>query len=560
MHFLKRGVGKMVATSQSATSAGEQFEPTIVAFCCNWCSYAGADLAGVSRFQYPPNVRIIRVMCSGRVDPGFVLQAFEKGADGVLVTGCHIGDCHYISGNEKAERQMDKTKKILELLGLDNRFRLEWVSASEGKRFSELITEFVDKIKKAGPSPFTGKAAGRGAVLTITEINKRINESVLGNKVYHCLECGKCAAVCPITRINDDFSPLSIVERTLRNLSDQLKHDTTMWDCLTCARCSSKCPSDVDFIGFVRDIRDLQQESLAVIAHGGAFQTLQRLMANPELKQIDRTTLLAPDVKTADSGDVLFWMGCLPHIDGYLPEFEMNVMEVPDSAIRILNQADITPIVMKDERCCGHDLLWTGDVDSFKKLVELNIRAIEATGAKTVVTACAEGYRTLKVDYPEYASTPLKFEVKHITEVVGELIDQGKIKLEDAKGLGGTFTFQDPCRMGNHLGVYDPPRKILENLPGIEFKEMDNSRENSICCGTSCFVNCGRDSKRTQMNRLTEAKSAGAETMVTACPKCRMHFTCTLLEPTKPASIQNLKVEDLTVLLARAMGLGKSGK
>ncbi len=131
----------------------DEFEPKILVFCCNWCSYAGADLAGVSRFQYPPNIRVIRVMCSGRVDPSFVLKALKNGADGVLVSGCHIGDCHYISGNEYTEERFERLHKILiKQLGInDNRVRLEWVSASEGKRFADLITEFTNKIKKLGP-------------------------------------------------------------------------------------------------------------------------------------------------------------------------------------------------------------------------------------------------------------------------------------------------------------------------------------------------------------------------------------------------------------------------
>ncbi len=134
------------------------FEPRIVAFCCNWCSYAGADLAGVSRYQYPPNIRIIRVMCSGRVEPAFILRAFELGADGVLISGCHKGDCHYINGNEKAERKIEQTRKLMDLLGLEReRLRLEWVSASEGLKFSEVITEFVKQLKKIGPNKLRGK-------------------------------------------------------------------------------------------------------------------------------------------------------------------------------------------------------------------------------------------------------------------------------------------------------------------------------------------------------------------------------------------------------------------
>lgn len=131
----------------------EGFEPIIVAFCCNWCSYAGADLAGVSRFQYPPNIRVIRVMCSGRVDPSFVLKSLNNGADGVIVTGCHIGDCHYISGNEYTKDRFERLFSIIiNQLGVnEKRVRLEWISASEGKRFAEVITEFTNTIKKLGP-------------------------------------------------------------------------------------------------------------------------------------------------------------------------------------------------------------------------------------------------------------------------------------------------------------------------------------------------------------------------------------------------------------------------
>ena len=129
----------------------QEFSPHILCFCCSWCSYAGADLAGVSRFQYPSNIRIVRVMCSGRVDPAFVLEAFKDGIDGVLVTGCHIGDCHYLKGNEFTQDRFERFKKILSMMDLEKRFKVEWISASEGKRFAEVITEFTNKIKKLGP-------------------------------------------------------------------------------------------------------------------------------------------------------------------------------------------------------------------------------------------------------------------------------------------------------------------------------------------------------------------------------------------------------------------------
>jgi len=129
------------------------YEPKIVGFLCNWCSYAGADLAGVSRFQYPTNLRVIRVMCSGRVHPAHILEAFRNGADGVLVAGCHPpNDCHYISGNLKAKRRVAMLKKLMEQMGMDSeRLRLEWVSAAEGEKFAKLVTEFTNTLKDKGP-------------------------------------------------------------------------------------------------------------------------------------------------------------------------------------------------------------------------------------------------------------------------------------------------------------------------------------------------------------------------------------------------------------------------
>ncbi len=135
-----------------------KFEPKILGYLCNWCSYAGADLAGVSRFQYPANIRVIRMMCSGRLDPIILLETFLHGADGVLVGGCHIGDCHYLDGNQYAQRKIWLTKAILDETGFpSDRLRLEWISASEGDRFAEVVSDFTDQITKMGPSPITGK-------------------------------------------------------------------------------------------------------------------------------------------------------------------------------------------------------------------------------------------------------------------------------------------------------------------------------------------------------------------------------------------------------------------
>lgn len=135
-----------------------EYEPKALVFACNWCSYAGADLAGIGRRQYPATIRIIRTMCSGRFDPEFILKAFEKGIDGIIVCGCHPGDCHYREGNLEAEKKVKMTSKLLDAVGIDTRrFRLEWVSASEGAKFANMITEFTETLKEVGPNPLGGK-------------------------------------------------------------------------------------------------------------------------------------------------------------------------------------------------------------------------------------------------------------------------------------------------------------------------------------------------------------------------------------------------------------------
>jgi len=137
--------------------SSENFDPKLVGFLCTWCSYTGADLAGTARMTYSPSMRIIRVMCSGRVDPQFVIKAFKEGADGILISGCHPGDCHYKEGNYKALRRHRLLRKTLEQFGIEKeRFRLEWVSAAEGAKFQQICDEFTEQIKELGPLNLNG--------------------------------------------------------------------------------------------------------------------------------------------------------------------------------------------------------------------------------------------------------------------------------------------------------------------------------------------------------------------------------------------------------------------
>lgn len=145
-------MGEVSATLQQTTAACDRWEPRIIGFLCYWCSYTGADSAGTARMKYPPNIDIIKVMCSGRIDPELIATAFASGADGVVVLGCHIGDCHYMSGNHKTMVRMPLLRRVLEDLGIESeRFRHEWVSAAEGEKFSKLVAEMTEQVRALGP-------------------------------------------------------------------------------------------------------------------------------------------------------------------------------------------------------------------------------------------------------------------------------------------------------------------------------------------------------------------------------------------------------------------------
>ena len=149
-------VNSLQTTDVTATRTAA-FEPRIIAFLCNWCTYTGADLAGTSRLRYPPNIRVIRLMCSGALDPVYVLKALLEGADGVLIGGCHPGDCHYVSGNYKARRRVAILKEILTQMGFDqDRVWLRWISASEGRLFADTVEEMVTALRAKGPNPLKG--------------------------------------------------------------------------------------------------------------------------------------------------------------------------------------------------------------------------------------------------------------------------------------------------------------------------------------------------------------------------------------------------------------------
>jgi Fe-S oxidoreductase/coenzyme F420-reducing hydrogenase delta subunit len=524
-------------------TAESAFEPKIIAFCCNWCSYAGADLAGVSRMQYPPNIRIIRVMCSGRIEPNFILRALELGADGVLVTGCHIGDCHYISGNKEAERSVGRTFELMKILGIDaRRLRLEWVSASEGQRFSSVVNDFVEQIKAAGPNQI--KAGKKAAPKDIKGI---IDELIEFTGAHDCVECGKCTSVCPVTAIKPDFAPRLIVVKALAGAQEELAKERDVWTCMTCEMCNNVCPYKVDFSGFIRGMRGIATGlgQSPQCSQGGLMQTAMRVMANSASPQ-NRLGWLTGELKIADKGGVFYFTGCLPHMNAIFNDRgDLKLLDIARSAVKIMNAAGVVPVVSKEEKCCGHDLNWAGDEENLKKLMKSNVDLIKKSGAKTVVFTCPEGLRTFDIDYQDFLGD-LDFEMLHISEFIAK----NDIPLKE--GPEQVVTYHDPCRLGRHLGIYDPPREALKKIPNLKLVEMPRSRDKAACCGVSAWVTCDSAAKKMQIERMMEAKKTGASKLITTCPKCWIHLDCAVSNKLPvDKSLVDIPIEDLTIAIAR---------
>jgi Fe-S oxidoreductase len=338
-------------------------------------------------------------------------------------------------------------------------------------------------------------------------------------------------------------------------LATNLGHDGELLDngslfqCLTCGLCDSRCPAEVAYIDLVRKLRQFAYKKGVEpeCPHGGALQSVMRMMAKGGTQQ-DRLGWMTDDMRTEPAkGEVFYWTGCTMYYDAFFPDFKVETLGGTKAAIRLMNELGITPVVSPEERCCGHDLLWNGDRKSFEDLAAFNVNLVAGSGAGILVTSCAECLRTWKTDYePFFEGRPPK--ILHITEFIAEHSGELKLKENGERRV----TFQDPCRMGRHLGIYDPPRAALQSLPGVELTEMPKSGKSAACCAGGTWSNCDRFAKQIQVDRLREARATGAETLVTACPKCQVHFKCAMKDPKIGEEI-DIEMRDVAELVADAL-------
>ena len=365
---------------------------------------------------------------------------------------------------------------------------------------------------------------------------EKIYEPDIRKLLYRCYQCVRCSGVCQLSKVQT-FEPSRIIQMILEGFEDKIIESGVLWDCLTCNACLQNCPEGINFADIVRMAKYKMRESYKqnpddLIAHKGVYTTISEIMSESHISPKRSLEWVPKGCKISKQGNIMYYVGCLPYFNF---EFE-NSDSIAESTLKILCQIEKEPIVvLQDEICCGHDLYWgQGKLKEFIKLGKRNIKRIEETGVKTIITACAECYRTFKVDYPNlFEDFNEKFVVKHLIEYIYENWKANKIEFKNPsqKDEPTPFTYHDPCRLSRFLpkdsNIIENVREIFYHLKklGYEFREMTHNKTDALCCGVSSWMNCNDRSKALRYKKLLEAKDAG-EIMVTSCPKCKMHLSC----------------------------------
>ncbi|MFH1155668.1 MAG: hydrogenase iron-sulfur subunit [Pseudomonadota bacterium] len=517
----------------------------IVLFLCNWGPHAAFQTLQDTGRDIPPEINMIRIPCTGRITKALLFKAFEMGADGVALVGCSPGTCRYGSGTESARKNTEATRDIIDLLGLGReRMRLETFLPDDWENLHAFITDFTRTIQQMGKSPIQSIPEPSPA----GEFETTIKDIIKKHDAFACQDCGKCTSSCPLALTGKAFSPRALVAALIDNDLDGDQTRDNIWSCLTCGTCYSRCPSEVNFPELIQDMRchiiKGKQEKTR-LTHGGFFQSLMRSMTCPGVSQ-KRWQTLPETIQTDPGNGVVFHGGCAPYYDIFFRNHHgVATSNVIDSALKLLNFFDIRPALLGNERCCGHDLLWSGDRENFLRLAALNARTLNDRGTKELITACPECYRTFAVDYPKHG-IKLNFKVTHLYEILEAEIDRGAVTFNGPQGI---YTFQDSCRLNGLPELKALPRKLIKRFTRGSFVEMTNSGDSAICCGNCAWTGCDAFSKALQVKRIKQARQTGSDTMITACSKCRIHLGCAMEDPFVGGELK-MDLQDLTTIIA----------
>ena len=368
--------------------------------------------------------------------------------------------------------------------------------------------------------------------------------------VFACQDCGKCTSACSLALAGKPFSPRFVATEVIAGHADRLQVRESVNACLTCGVCYDRCPSAVNFPEFIKEMRAYyhRREVAGAPAHGGFFQSMMRAMAS-ETVQPRRWQNLPEGIRTSEQGPVLFFGGCASYFDIFFHKFlGVETKRILEDSLRLLNFFDVDPMLMENERCCGHDLLWSGDRENFMRLAKLNAQAIVDSGAEEIITACPECYHTLATEYTRHG-LELPVKVTHMHAFLEREIGKGAVAF---KAPEGRFTFQDACRQSRFNGEAELPRKLLRKMFATSPDALVDAQVSTECCGNSAWIGCDAFSKQMQVKRLERVRQSGSDKMITACPKCQIHLRCAMEDAMRG---DDLKVEmvDLTSAIARSI-------
>jgi len=378
----------------------------------------------------------------------------------------------------------------------------------------------------------------------------------------YCYSCNRCVNVCPLSHI-DVFYPQKLVVDLLFSPLKEVLENHNIWDCLTCGQCSNYCPMTQEKVGvrfpeLILELRKLAFNDITQLdkiiqceTHDEIFPLISKIMSDDNLHPNKLEFLEKTSLKTTDSGEIAYFVGCLPLMETIFYKSDIKYINTPKTIIGLLNEANIVPVVL-NEKCCGHDTLWRGDINTFKKLAEYNVKLYREAGVKTIILGCAEGYRTWKFDYPKIIKD-YDFKIMHFSEffLKEKILDDVRFPQETKIKV----TYHDACRLGRLGGkLYDAPRELLKQIPGVELIEMENIRDDANCCGVSAFMGCNESTRIFRQNRINEALETGAEYLIVPCPKCLTHFDCYLNEPSLEDEYKNLKNKIKVIDLASFIG------
>lgn len=361
-----------------------------------------------------------------------------------------------------------------------------------------------------------------------------------GDSFKYCYQCGLCDAVCPWNRVRQ-FSMRKTVRQGTFGLTEI--ENEGIWRCSTCGTCPSRCPRGVDQIKAGVALRKLAAEYDVYPGHVAPVRNVVASLTSEgnslggdRDKRAEWAKGLPVKTFTEDM-EVLYFTGC------YL-SYDPRMREVAAATAKVLNKAGVDfGILGSKESCCGESIRKTGNEELFKKLAKENIKAFVDSGVKKVIVSSPHCYHSFKNEYPEFM---VNFEVVFISEFIAELINEGRLELKGE--FPKKVTYHDPCYLGRHNGIYDKPREVLNKVPGLELREMIDSREQSLCCGGGggrIWMETPKEERFSDL-RIRQAVDAGAEVLVTSCPYCITNFTDSSLDLDESEALQ---VKDLTEII-----------